>query len=262
MDDKILKIFFKKVLAAAVAPALCLFNGCGEGEITSHPLWLKGSKAEAAGDYAAAESIYAKLARIRPGDPAVHIKLAELNDERLNDPFRAAEEYAILLQIDPDHPEAAIYSKLLRRARRESCNIWLLDGSVPPPENALPGTGLDPVRELQLLRRENAILRYELREKREAVIPRQEVSAATQQPAQQQVQQPVQQSQTAAAEPAPAQQDFYTVISGDTPEGISRKIYGTTRYAGAILEANKDQVKSARGLQIGQRLRLPEIGEQ
>ena len=251
--NKTLKQYLLRAASAVLLGLSCLLHGCEEGDITNHPLWLKGSNAEAAGDYVTAEEIFSRLARVRPDTVAVHIKLAELNDERLNDPFRAAEEYAVILKIDPDHPEAEIYSKLLRRARRESCNIWLLEGSVPPPENALPGTGLDPVRELQLLRRENAIIRYQLRESRSGNVTAPaaaSAAAATVQP-----QLDAAKSAVAAAVP---EQKFYTVVSGDTPEGISRKLYGTSRYAQAILAANKDLVKSARDLQIGQRLRLPE----
>lgn len=248
---------------------LLLAAGCKDSAADRHPLWQRAAAAEAAGDYPLAEEIYSRLARILPEDIAVRIKLAEINDEYLNDPFRAAEAYAAILQIAPEHPEADIYRRLLRRARREACNIWLLDGSIPPPEAALPGSGLDPVRELQLLRRENAILRYELRSGQPSAQPQPASAPSAAATAVPESPQPEQAAIiTETPQPEPAQQEpssrerYYTVAAGDTPEKISRKLYGTSRYASAILELNKDTVRSARELQIGQRLRLPDITEQ
>jgi nucleoid-associated protein YgaU len=51
----------------------------------------------------------------------------------------------------------------------------------------------------------------------------------------------------------------YTVLPGDTLGAISKKAYGTTRHAKAILEANRDVIPSERKMRAGIELRLPNI---
>lgn len=51
----------------------------------------------------------------------------------------------------------------------------------------------------------------------------------------------------------------YTVRLGDTLGAISKKAYGTTRHAKAILEANRDVIPSERKMRAGIELRLPNI---
>ncbi len=260
---------FWKIPPLAAAAAV-VFAGCGEKTASGHPLWARGRNAEREGDYAAAAECFSRLARIRPEDAPLHLKLAELYDERLDDPFRAAEEYAVLLEVAPDHPEAELFRRLLRRARRKACDRWIADLEVPGPDAALPGSGVDPERELILLRRENALLAAELRRVRspEAMPPVPAAPPIQAAPPVEAVPAPAAPvPETAAAPPpAPAAETaetprYYTVKAGDTPEKISRAVYGTGRYAGAILEANRETVRSARELRIGQRLILPEINE-
>lgn len=49
----------------------------------------------------------------------------------------------------------------------------------------------------------------------------------------------------------------YTVRSGDSLSVISQRLYGTSRHAGLIFEANRDQLASADDIREGQVLRIP-----
>lgn len=58
-----------------------------------------------------------------------------------------------------------------------------------------------------------------------------------------------------AAKPAAGRE--YTVRSGDTLSKISKQMYGETRFAGLIFEANRDTLASPDSLKIGQKLKIP-----
>ncbi|MDF1809733.1 MAG: LysM peptidoglycan-binding domain-containing protein [Phycisphaerales bacterium] len=53
----------------------------------------------------------------------------------------------------------------------------------------------------------------------------------------------------------------YVVRSGDSLSLISKRIYGSTRYAGFIYESNRDTLRSIDSISVGQLLRLPPIPE-
>jgi len=64
-----------------------------------------------------------------------------------------------------------------------------------------------------------------------------------------------------APEPKPADTPLstraYTVRSGDTLSKISKAMYGTTRHAKLIFEANRDQLHDEDSLALGQQLKIP-----
>jgi nucleoid-associated protein YgaU len=60
----------------------------------------------------------------------------------------------------------------------------------------------------------------------------------------------------AAPSPAPGARE-YSVQRGDTLSGISKAMYGTTRHARLIFEANRDQLSSEDSLIPGQVLKIP-----
>ncbi|QOJ01474.1 MAG: LysM peptidoglycan-binding domain-containing protein [Phycisphaeraceae bacterium] len=49
----------------------------------------------------------------------------------------------------------------------------------------------------------------------------------------------------------------YVVESGDSLSRVSQKVYGTTRHADAIFEANRATLSSPDRVKVGQRLRIP-----
>ena len=58
------------------------------------------------------------------------------------------------------------------------------------------------------------------------------------------------------AEP-PAVPRSYTVQTGDSLSGISRKVYGTASRWIDIYQANRDRLSSENALKVGQELRIP-----
>jgi nucleoid-associated protein YgaU len=47
------------------------------------------------------------------------------------------------------------------------------------------------------------------------------------------------------------------VKSGDSLSRISKEVYGESRFANLIYEANRDQLVNEHAIQIGQRLKIP-----
>lgn len=58
-------------------------------------------------------------------------------------------------------------------------------------------------------------------------------------------------------EPVPAANRTYVVKSGDSLSKISKAMYGTTRHARLIFEANRDQLKDEDSISLGQTLVIP-----
>ncbi len=232
-----------------------LVAGCGPAPAQKHPEYIRAQHAIADRDYAAAARSLERLLRIRP-DARVHLQLAQLYDEQLQDPFSAVGHYMEFLRLAPDSPEYDTVGALCRRARREALDAWLVEPETPAPEPVLDRDVGRLQRELVILRRENNRLRLEVAMLQKAFpLPGSAPAPVAAAPA----------APVAAAVPesvaSPSQEvnieRRYTVAAGDTPAKISRKMYGSTRYANLILAANRDTVKTERGLQIGQVLRIP-----
>jgi nucleoid-associated protein YgaU len=63
---------------------------------------------------------------------------------------------------------------------------------------------------------------------------------------------------TSPRQPSEPKVRKYTVVSGDTLSGISKKFYGTTSQWQKILEANRQTLKNPAGLKPGMELVIPE----
>ena len=105
---------------------------------------------------------------------------------------------------------------------------------------------------------ENQLMKQRLREiaeqRRSAGANRAQVSAPV--PATQRTTSSARQS---AASSSPAKLGTYTVKSGDTLIGISRKIYGSPRYYKLIADANKGVIPANMQLRVGQVIRIPQL---
>lgn len=57
--------------------------------------------------------------------------------------------------------------------------------------------------------------------------------------------------------PAPATDQTYTVVKGDSLSKIAKRVYGDAQQWRKIFEANKDQIKNPDLIHPGQTLRIP-----
>ena len=53
--------------------------------------------------------------------------------------------------------------------------------------------------------------------------------------------------------------DFYTILPGDTLDGISHKLFGSVRYSKKIFELNQNVLRNPNRLSVGVKLSLPQI---
>jgi nucleoid-associated protein YgaU len=64
-------------------------------------------------------------------------------------------------------------------------------------------------------------------------------------------------SSSTAPPPAPAVEQTYTVVKGDSLSKIAKRFYGDAQQWRKIYEANKDQIKNPDLIYPGQTFRLP-----
>jgi nucleoid-associated protein YgaU len=64
-------------------------------------------------------------------------------------------------------------------------------------------------------------------------------------------------SSTAPEAPAPAGEQSYTVVKGDSLSKIAKRFYGDAQQWRKIFEANKDQIKNPDLIYPGQTFRIP-----
>lgn len=258
--------------------ALLLIEGCSGGDERRHPLFQKGQKARQAGDGAEAAADFRLLLERRPDAVLTHLELAGVYDELLDDPLLAAVHYRIFLERRPDAPDADAIRVWQRNAERRFCQAFMAQdsGASPVAETPLPssGAGLLPGKpvtapaaispavpaaastddaKLAALQEENARLRdyladckkqlaYLSGELRRLQGVRDAIPARSEAP------------ETGAA-PTGGAVTQYTVVSGDTPAAIARKVYGDSRRYPAIMAANPGV--SERSLRPGMVLKIP-----
>ena len=112
----------KKILLLMCAAIL--LSGCGKSDERNHPLFQKGKRAQSVGNGEEAAEFFHKFLARRPDSVYVHLQLATVYDELLDEPLTAAYHYRQYLRLVPDAPDAEeVRSWLkilitLRRVRR------------------------------------------------------------------------------------------------------------------------------------------------
>lgn len=126
-----------RMLGAALLAAGLLTAGCGKSPVENNPLLIKGAKLRDSGELEAARRYFRRAVALHPDEPTVHLALAQLCDESLDDPLEALYCYRNYRQLtgedDPRreavdrivaHLESRVAEKLagtddLRRENRE-----------------------------------------------------------------------------------------------------------------------------------------------
>ena len=269
-----------KKISLSVLPllglVLLLSTGCKQdytGKEKTHPLFVKAGTAQASERYADAARLYEEFLLIAPKSAETHMKLASLYGDSLDEPLKAVYHYekVILLRPEDDLNNNSIKEfitvakkRLLEKLKEENRDI--------AAENAMKAE-LETTRK----RLDNYILAYnQIKQKlynaRERILQADaivkqynrdkkkssEAAAAVRKPAPApgKKQEEIQGSKT-PSNSSPAILGTHTVQSGDSLYKISRKYYGTGKYAGKIAEFNKMTLSSR--IRVGQRLKLPRL---
>lgn len=182
--------------------------------------------------------------------PESHFEAGYIFLRQMRDPVRAYYHFSRYLELFPQSDRAREVSQLMETAQKEFARQL----PAQPFEGQLDR--IDLMELIKNLREENDSLKRELMAAESRVeqfegmvgqarrVPPAEVSRSI--------------------TPLPQTDDFgsspprtYTVQSGDTLSGISRKVYGTTTRWRDIFQANRDRMNSENALRVGQELRIP-----
>jgi LysM repeat protein len=182
--------------------------------------------------------------------PESHFEAGYIFLSEIRDPVRAYYHFSRYLELYPQSDRAREVSQLMETAQKEFARQL----PAQPFEGQLDR--LDLMELIKNLREENDSLKQDLMAAESRVqqlegmmgqarrIPPIEVSNNIT---------PLPQANTSGASPPRT----YTVQSGDTLNGISRKVYGTTSRWVDIFQANRDRMSSENALRVGQELRIP-----
>ena len=275
-----------------------ILTSCGDyvGKEKTHPLFIKAGTAKNAGNYLEAAKYLEEFLTICPKSAETHFRLASLYGDNLDEPLKAVYHYRKYLELAPNDTTNAddingftelakkrLYEKLKEEYKDNSANIALTEDLEKTKERLNKY-----VEYSKALENQNQLMKQRLREiaeqRRSAGANRAQVSAPV--PATQRTTSSARQS---AAPSSPAAQiteantagsssgaaaagtavsqkpasggklGTYTVKSGDTLIGISRKIYGSPRYYKLIADANKGVIPANMQLRVGQVIRIPQL---
>jgi len=91
----------RRMLGVLLLLSALLFSGCGDREVSRHPLVRKGDYYRESGDAKLAAEFYRRAVWKFPDASSLHLKLATLCDESLDDPLGAAWHYTEYLSLAP-----------------------------------------------------------------------------------------------------------------------------------------------------------------
>ena len=198
--------------------------------------------------------------------PESHLEAGYLYLRELGDPIRAIYHFDRYLAQKPKSEQADKVKQLIETAEKE----YARQLPAEPYQGELDR--IDLMDLVKNLRRENDALKQDLVEARNRLRQLEKARARTSGSAS--AQRPGNASgrgsaDTATASAPPPNNDgesspdpesvprTYTVQSGDSLSGISRKFYGTPSRWIDIYQANRDRISSENALQVGQELRIP-----
>ena len=101
----------RRLLSCVAVALVFLLSGCGDADALKHPLARKGDFYRDSGEFRLAFEFYRRASEKFPRHAGLHLRLAALCDEALDDPLGAAWHYGEFLRLAPDSPERATVEK-------------------------------------------------------------------------------------------------------------------------------------------------------
>ncbi|MBE6366699.1 MAG: LysM peptidoglycan-binding domain-containing protein [Lentisphaerae bacterium] len=270
-----------KCAILAVA-AIVLFSACSPGDERRHPLFIKGVKAQNNGNGAEAADCFRELIKRRPQSVYVHLKLAGVYDEMLNDPLSALLHYRLYLEAMPGAadaeevkawitqaekrsyellkerfepapmPSAAVTPQAAAASVPEAAALVQENSAVPIPEAPLAPPNTAPAVDAgEYAKLQKQLAQYQARHRYMlAELQRLRKKHNVQLPNH------VPESTPPAAGSSGSGVRTYKVQPGDTPGKIARKLYGKSSLYKVILQANP--AVNERSLKPGMILNIPD----
>jgi nucleoid-associated protein YgaU len=178
-----------------------------------------------------AAASYEKYLLLNPKSAITHSNLAEIYNDNLNDPLMAIYHFRKFLEYEPESPDAKVVKVWIEEAEKQYAKA--IRSKYPNVFTA----------DAELLALKDRELKY-----REYIIKLKDWNAKL-----------LNKNKTTKTSSENSAYSTYVVRSGDTLTMISRKIYGTSKYHKNIFNANRDILATESALNVGQKLKIPEI---
>jgi LysM repeat protein len=243
------------ILLIFIFQLLCL-TGCWEGyrqgPETEEAAYKRGQRLLKEGrPEDALESFLSVIAK-RHDAPESHLEAGRLYLDTAEDPIAAIYHFRAYLSDKPSTPQAPMVRQLIQTAQKAFAK------SLPGDPFADEFDRLDLLEclstqrhQIEALQSENEFLKTKLATQEKPIAKKPDalmVLSAPEPPS----------KAPAQKTTIPSSAKTYTVQSGDTLSKISAKVYGTSSRWKDIYEANRNDLKNAHDLKLGQILWIPE----
>ena len=249
MDDCLMRYFLVKtcLLAWLILYAVACNPQVGDTvrEVDEKQYQLEQSY-KAKGRIEEALSAFMRVIDARLDAAESHLEAGNIYLQSLKDPVRAIYHFDRFLQLNPNSAQAKQVSQLIESAQKE----FVRQLPAEPYQGGLDR--IDLMDLIEHLKKENALLKQDLARTQQGLALKSVGSAAT----------ATSSNTGSSARPMASQNpsngpQTHTVESGDTLSTISQRYYGTPSRYMDIYQANRDRLKTANALKIGQKLRIP-----
>mgnify|MGYP002835316106 CR=1 FL=1 len=177
-----------------------------------------------------------------------HLEAGNIYLQSLKDPVRAIYHFDRFLQLNPKSAQAKQVRQLTESAQKEFVRQL--------PAEPFQG-GLDRIDLMDLiehLKKENATLKQDLARAQQGLAALKSLGVEAMTASSRGSPSSAQQTSSQNSSNGP---QMHTVQSGDTLSTISQRYYGTPSRYMDVYQANRDRLKTANALKIGQQLRIP-----
>jgi LysM repeat protein len=246
------KYFLPGAIVLCLGAVLCGCEPDGQGSLDDkkEPHYILGENRVNAMDYQGAVEAFGQSLEVNPHSAAAHFELACLFDEKISDPAAAIYHYQQYLKLEPNAENAEVVNARIATCKQQLASDVMAMPSAPAAQRELEKLA-EQNRQLQdqidALKKWNDYYAAQLAAKSNSI-------PAPNNPAAQQIQNPVQPEQNpAASHPAiPAAPRTHAVAAGETEAAIARK-FGIKLSA---LQAANPGVNPNK-LRVGQPLNIP-----
>lgn len=259
------------LLLPALALSLLLLASCKQdytGKEKTHPLFVKAGTAQASEQYAEAAKLYEEFLLIAPKSAETHMKLASLYGDSLDEPLKAVYHYEKVIALRPEDTTnngsirefiAVAKKRLLDKLKEEHRDVAAenaMKAELEATRKRLESyvTAYQQIKQKLIAARErilqaNAIVKRQNQRRASGSV---NTGGASRKPAS------IKPAAGSAGTGVAPSAKFHKVQSGDSLYKISRKYYGTSKYARKIAELNNIALPAMR-IRVGQNLKLPVV---
>lgn len=233
-----------RLIQISLCLAFLTLCGCDKGAKTSeakeerNPLVKQGQAYMEIKDWNQAEKAFKQALENNPGMARPNLDLATIYHQYKPDYIRSIFYYQRYLELRPDSEKAEFIQEQIEKVQTALAKAILTQSGA-----------FKAIQERDQLRQENATLKRQLAAQPQAASSTQTATSAAPKKS-------VTQTIPKSAKSTETTHQIYTVISGDNLTKIAKKFYGDGEYD-AIYQANRDRMKDAGDLRVGQTLIIP-----